>query len=55
MRKYVIVLLKIAIPLAIIVWLVWSIEPEQLRHLEQQSKNWTRLSLAFAILLGSCA
>ena len=51
MRKYVVVLLKVAIPVAIIVWLLMSIEPEQLRHLEHQSKNWLRLSLAFATLL----
>lgn len=50
-RKYSVTIAKVVIPLAIILWLISSIEPEQLQQLQTRPKDWGRLTLAFGIIL----
>ncbi len=50
-KKYLLLLLKVAVPLAIIVWLVSTIDRQQLAQLQQQPKDWGRLTAAFFICL----
>jgi len=51
LKKYLIGTLKIILPLAIIAWLLMSIEPEQLEQLRTRPKNWGMLTAAFGISL----
>ncbi len=48
-------ILKLAIPLAIIAWLLWRMEPEQWHLIRYQPKNYALLVLALAIALGAVA
>jgi uncharacterized protein (TIRG00374 family) len=50
-KKYLLLLLKVAFPLAIIVWLVSTIDRQQLAQLQQRPKDWGRLTAAFVICL----
>ena len=50
-KKHVVTLAKVVIPLVIIFWLLSSIEREQLHQLQERSKDWGRLALAFGIIL----
>ena len=55
LKAYLITCLKIALPIGVVVWLLWSIPPEQIEQLSQRPKNWPLLGLAFALaLLGTC-
>ena len=49
MKKALLNLLKIALPAALIWWLLSRIEPQQLEMLQTRPKNWTLLGLAFAM------
>ncbi|MBC8351826.1 MAG: flippase-like domain-containing protein [Planctomycetes bacterium] len=49
MKKTVITLLKILLPLAIIVWLLASIAPGDLQGLRDRPKDWGTLGLAFVV------
>ena len=49
MKRYIIAFLKLAVPLAIIVWLLASVERGQLDALRSRPKNWGLLAAAFAI------
>ncbi|MDA1053068.1 MAG: lysylphosphatidylglycerol synthase transmembrane domain-containing protein [Planctomycetota bacterium] len=51
MKKTIITLLKILLPLAIIVWLLMSVDPDDLRHLRDRPKDWGTLGLAFAVAM----
>jgi glycosyltransferase 2 family protein len=46
-------LAKFAIPAAIIVWLLWRMEPEEWQQLREQPKDYVRLSLALAIAVAA--
>ena len=49
MKKHLVTLLKIAIPVAIIAWLLTTIEPDEWARLRDQPKDWGLLSLAFLV------
>ncbi len=49
MKKILLTLLKFALPLAIIVWLVMNIPEEDFRELTERSANWGTLVLALVI------
>ncbi len=51
MKKTIITLLKILLPLAIIVWLLASVDPRHLQHLRERPKDWGTLGLAFAVAM----
>ena len=51
--KYLVRVLKVIIPLAIIAWLLSTIDPEQWRQLRDRPKHWGLLTLAFAVELGA--
>lgn len=48
-KKILLVLLKFALPAAIVLWLLWRIDSEQWRELRSQRKNYPLLLAAFAI------
>ena len=49
MKKHVVNFLKIAIPIAIIAWLLSNVPPDQIEQLRSRPKDWGRLGAAFAI------
>jgi uncharacterized protein (TIRG00374 family) len=49
--KHLVRILKIVVPLAIIAWLLSTIDPQQWEQLRDRPKHWGLLSLAFAIEL----
>lgn len=51
LKKTLITLLKILLPLAIIVWLLASVDPKDLRQLRDRPKDWGLLGLAFAVAM----
>jgi uncharacterized protein (TIRG00374 family) len=51
LKKTLITLLKILLPLAIIVWLLASVDPQDLRDLRDRPKNWGTLGLAFVVAM----
>lgn len=51
MKKHLLTLLKFTIPVAIIAWLLSSIDPQQWTSLQNRPKDWDRLSLAFGVCL----
>lgn len=53
LKKYVILFLKFAIPVAIIVWLLASVDQESFRRLWQQEKNWPMLAGGAALVLAT--
>jgi len=50
-KRHVVTVLKIALPLAIIVWLVSSLDRDQLRQLGQHSIRWPLLGSGFALAM----
>lgn len=52
-HHYFVTLLKIALPLAILVWLVASLDREQLRELGQRSIHWPLLGCGFVLAMFS--
>lgn len=52
MKKTILLLLKILLPVAIISWLVWNIDQEQLRSLAERPKDWPRLTAGMAMIFG---
>jgi uncharacterized protein (TIRG00374 family) len=50
LKKYLVPLLKFAVPAVIIGWLLLAIDREQLQRLQQHPKDWTRLWAAFALV-----
>ena len=56
MKKYLIRFLKFAIPVAIIAWLLASLNQEDLDRLRQQEKDWPMLACGAALVLATvCA
>ncbi len=53
MKKYLVVFLKVALPVAIIAWLLFRVPEAQLRMLREQPKNWTLLATASLVVLGA--
>jgi len=53
LKKYVIPFLKFAIPVAIIVWLLASVDQEGFQRLRQQQKNWPMLAGGAALVLAT--
>ena len=51
LKKTIITLLKVLLPLAIIVGLLASIDPCDLQHLRERPKEWGTLGLAFAVAM----
>jgi uncharacterized protein (TIRG00374 family) len=51
LKKTIITLLKILLPLAIIVWLLASVDARDLQHLRERPKDWGTLALAFAVAM----
>jgi uncharacterized protein (TIRG00374 family) len=51
MKKYLIAALKFAVPVAIIVWLLASLEENQLRELQERDKDWGHLTFGFAAVM----
>ena len=51
MKRYLWPVLKVGVPLAIIVWLVCSIPPQDLANLWARPKHWGLLAAAFAVYL----
>lgn len=51
MKKYIILFLKFALPLAIIAWLVGNIDEQQMRQLTERPKHWGMLAAALAIAM----
>lgn len=51
LKKTLITLLKILLPLAIIAWLLSSIDPNHLQNLRNRPKNWGVLGLAFGVAM----
>ncbi|MCA9121686.1 MAG: flippase-like domain-containing protein [Planctomycetaceae bacterium] len=51
MKKTIITLLKVLLPLAIILWLLASVNPQDLQHLRDREKDWVTLGLAFAMAM----
>jgi glycosyltransferase 2 family protein len=50
-KKHVITLLKILLPLAIIVWLLKSVDPSDLQNLRERPKDWGTLAVAFVVAM----
>jgi len=50
LKKYLITLLKFALPIAIIVWLVTAVPQEQFQQLRDRQKDWPQLFGAFSLL-----
>ncbi len=48
-KRYLLAFLKFSIPLGIIIWLLASVEPDQLAALRGRPKNWGLLGAAFGI------
>jgi uncharacterized membrane protein YbhN (UPF0104 family) len=55
LKKYLLAILKTAVPLAIIVWLLSTIDRDQLWQLQQRPKDWWRLAAAFSFCLTAIA
>jgi uncharacterized protein (TIRG00374 family) len=54
-KKYVVNTLKFAAPVAIIAWLLASLEPSQVQELRQRDKDWGHLAMGFgAVMLVVC-
>lgn len=53
MRKKLLAIFKVVFPLAIIVWLIWAIDPSQWHQLRDRPKNWTMLGIAFSLALAA--
>jgi len=53
LKKYVIPFLKFAIPVAIIAWLLASVDQEDFQRLRQQEKDWPMLSCGAALVLAT--
>lgn len=53
MKKYFIPILKFAIPVAIIIWLLASVDQENLQRLRQQEKDWPVLVSAAALVFAT--
>lgn len=51
MKKTIITLLKILLPLAIIAWLLASVDPRDLQQLRERPKDWGTLGLAFVVAM----
>lgn len=51
MKDRVITFAKIVLPIAIIAWLLTSIEPDTLEQLRQQPKQWALLSIAICVAI----
>ena len=51
MRKHVVPFLKFAVPAAIIVWLLTTVDRDQARQLHERPKDWGRIAAAFAVCL----
>jgi len=51
LKKTLITLLKILLPLAIITWLLASVDPEDLQQLRDRQKNWGTLGMAFTVAM----
>ncbi len=51
MKKHLLTLLKVVLPLAIVVWLLASIEPHELASLRDRPKHWGMLLAAFGVVL----
>lgn len=51
MKKTIITLLKILLPLAIIAWLLASVDPRDLQLLRERPKDWGILGLAFTVAM----
>ncbi len=51
MKKTIITLLKFLLPLAIIVWLLASVDPRDFQNLRARPKDWGTLALAFAVAM----
>jgi uncharacterized protein (TIRG00374 family) len=51
LKKTIITLLKILLPLAIIVWLLTSVDPRDLQRLRDKPKDWGMLGIAFAFAM----
>ncbi|MEO8497943.1 MAG: lysylphosphatidylglycerol synthase transmembrane domain-containing protein [Planctomycetota bacterium] len=51
MKKTIITLLKILLPLAIIVWLLASVDPVDIQHLRERPKDWGTLGIAFVVAM----
>jgi len=51
LKKYVITLLKLAIPAAIILWLLSTLDRDRLWQLQSRPKDWGRLAAAFVLVL----
>jgi len=52
-KKYLVPLLKFAIPVVIIVWLLVRVPEDQLQLLRQRPKDWPMLVTAFFVVLGA--
>ena len=53
MRKILLIILKVVLPLAVIAWLLWSTSPEQLEQLRTMKKNWWLLVASFLLSLAA--
>ena len=51
LRKILIAILKISIPIGIIVWLIASVEPDEMLELRLRPKKWGLLSGAFGLVM----
>lgn len=51
MKKHLITVAKIAVPLGIIVWLLTRIDPQQLSQLRSRPKDWAMLGTAFGLAM----
>ena len=51
LKKTLVTLLKILLPLAIIAWLLTSVDPLDLQKLRDREKNWGTLGLAFTVAM----
>lgn len=49
MKRYLLIFLKLAIPVAVIAWLLSRLEPEQVDELLNRDKDWARLAAAFVL------
>lgn len=53
LKKFLITLLKILLPLAIITWLITTVDPQDLRSLRDRPKDWAALGLAFVVAISA--
>ncbi len=55
MKKRLITALKFGVPLAIILWLLASVSPEQFQELRQRPKNWPLLAVSLVLVFTAIA